>query len=34
MATIHAFGPFRLDAEAEILFKGQERANIGQSIQT
>src|SRR5882762_11312687 len=28
MAAIHAFGPFRLDAEAEILFKGQERANI------
>jgi DNA-binding response OmpR family regulator len=24
MATIHAFGPFRLDTDAEILFRGSE----------
>jgi TolB-like protein len=29
MAAIHAFGPFRLDAEAEILFKGAEPVPIG-----
>jgi len=29
MATIHAFGPFRLDADAEILFRGSEPLPIG-----
>jgi len=29
MAAIHAFGPFRLDAEAEILFKGAEPVPLG-----
>jgi TolB-like protein len=29
MATIHAFGPFRLDAEAEILFRGAEPLTVG-----
>lgn len=29
MATIHAFGPFRLDAEAEILFRGAEPLPVG-----
>jgi TolB-like protein/tetratricopeptide (TPR) repeat protein len=29
MAAIHAFGPFRLDAEAEILFKGTEPVPLG-----
>jgi TolB-like protein len=30
MATIHEFGPFRLDADAEILFRGTEPAVLGQ----
>jgi TolB-like protein len=30
MATIHEFGPFRLDAEAEILFLGSEPTGLGQ----
>jgi TolB-like protein len=30
MATIHTFGPFRLDAEAEILFCGAEPTVLGQ----
>jgi len=29
MAAIHAFGPFRLDAEAQILFKGAEPVPLG-----
>jgi DNA-binding winged helix-turn-helix (wHTH) protein len=29
MATIHAFGPFRLDAEAETLFRGSEPLPVG-----
>src|SRR5258708_2546687 len=29
MATIHAFGPFRLDAEDEILFKGADPVPLG-----
>jgi DNA-binding winged helix-turn-helix (wHTH) protein len=29
MATIHAFGPFRLDADAEILFRGSEPLPVG-----
>jgi len=29
MATIHAFGPFRLDSEAEILFRGAEPLPVG-----
>jgi TolB-like protein/Tfp pilus assembly protein PilF len=30
MAMIHKFGPFRLDAEAEILFRGDEPVVLGQ----
>jgi TolB-like protein/Tfp pilus assembly protein PilF len=30
MATIHKFGPFRLDAEAEILFRGDEPTVLSQ----
>ena len=30
MATIHEFGPFRLDAAAEILFRGAEPIGLGQ----
>src|SRR5947199_7867239 len=30
MAPIHEFGPFRLDAEAEILFRGAEPTVLGQ----
>ncbi len=30
MATIHRFGPFRLDADAEILFRGTEPIVLGQ----
>src|SRR5713101_9547433 len=30
MATIHTFGPFRLDADAEILFHGAEPTVLGQ----
>ena len=30
MATTHIFGPFRLDAEAEILFRGAEPTDLGQ----
>jgi TolB-like protein/Tfp pilus assembly protein PilF len=30
MATIHTFGPFRLDADAEILFRGAEPTVLGQ----
>jgi TolB-like protein/tetratricopeptide (TPR) repeat protein len=30
MATIHKFGPFRLDADAEILFRGAEPTVLGQ----
>jgi TolB-like protein len=30
MATIHRFGPFRLDAEANILFRGAEPIALGQ----
>ena len=30
MATIHEFGPFRLDADAEILFRGAEPTVLGQ----
>src|SRR5262249_23047863 len=29
MATIHAFGPFRLDVDAEILFRGSEPLPVG-----
>jgi DNA-binding winged helix-turn-helix (wHTH) protein len=29
MATIHAFGPFRLDVDAEILFRGSEPPPVG-----
>jgi DNA-binding winged helix-turn-helix (wHTH) protein len=29
MATIHVFGPFRLDAEAETLFWGDEPLPVG-----
>jgi len=29
MATIHAFGPFRLDADTEILFRGSEPLPVG-----
>jgi DNA-binding winged helix-turn-helix (wHTH) protein len=29
MATIHAFGPFRLDADAETLFRGSEPLPVG-----
>jgi hypothetical protein len=29
MPTIHTFGPFRLDAEAEILFRGAEPVALG-----
>jgi DNA-binding winged helix-turn-helix (wHTH) protein len=29
MATIHAFGPFRLDAESDILFRGAEPLSVG-----
>jgi DNA-binding response OmpR family regulator len=29
MATIYAFGPFRLDAEAEMLFRGKEPVTLG-----
>jgi hypothetical protein len=29
MATIHKFGPFRLDADAEILFRGAEPTVLG-----
>jgi len=27
--TIHAFGPFRLDADAEILFRGSDPLPVG-----
>src|SRR5258707_4867297 len=30
MATTHLFGPFRLDADAEILFRGAEPTVLGQ----
>src|SRR6266481_6272628 len=30
MATIHSFGPFRLDTDAEILFRGTEPIVLGQ----
>ena len=30
MATIHTFGPYRLDADAEILFRGPEPTVLGQ----
>src|SRR5260221_1784412 len=30
MATIHDFGPFRLDADAETLFRGDEPVALGQ----
>jgi len=30
MATIHTFGPFRLDADAEMLFRGAEPTVLGQ----
>jgi TolB-like protein/Tfp pilus assembly protein PilF len=30
MATIHTFGPFRLDADAEMLFRGAEPMVLGQ----
>ena len=29
MAMIHAFGPFRLDADAEILFRGSDPLPVG-----
>ena len=29
MATTHAFGPFRLDVDAEILFRGSEPLPVG-----
>ena len=29
MATIHAFGPFRLDTDAEILFRGSDPLPVG-----
>jgi hypothetical protein len=29
MATIHKFGPFRLDADAKILFYGTEPTVLG-----
>jgi len=34
MATIHEFGPFRLDADAEILFRGAEPIVLGQRAVT
>src|ERR1700674_4009333 len=30
MPTIHAFGPFRLDSDAEMLFRGAEPVALGQ----
>jgi TolB-like protein len=30
MATVHTFGPYRLDADAEILFRGPEPTVLGQ----
>jgi TolB-like protein len=30
MATIHEFGPFRLDADSEILFRGADPTELGQ----
>ncbi|HKT20005.1 MAG TPA: hypothetical protein VJR47_18275, partial [Stellaceae bacterium] len=30
MTTMHEFGPFRLDADAEILFHGSEPIVLGQ----
>jgi DNA-binding winged helix-turn-helix (wHTH) protein len=30
MATIHTFGPFRLDADAEMLFRGAQPTVLGQ----
>ena len=30
MAKVHVLGPFRLDAEAEILFRGSEPVGLGQ----
>ena len=30
MPAIHAFGPFRLDTDAEILFRGAEPVALGQ----
>src|ERR1700719_3715169 len=30
MATVYAFGPFRLDEETEILFRGTEPTAVGQ----
>jgi len=30
MATIYSFGPFRLDDESEILFRGNEPTTVGQ----
>src|SRR6266700_2834923 len=34
MATIHKFGPYRLDADAEILFRGGEPIALGQRAVT
>src|SRR6266550_436678 len=34
MATIHKFGPYRLDADAEILFRGGEPIGLGQRAVT
>ncbi len=34
MATIHKFGPYRLDADAEILFRGGEPTALGQRAVT
>jgi hypothetical protein len=30
MATIYSFGPFQLDDESEILFRGKEPTTVGQ----
>jgi DNA-binding winged helix-turn-helix (wHTH) protein len=30
MSTIHALGPFRLDTEAKILFRGTNPVTVGQ----
>jgi adenylate cyclase len=34
MATIHAFGPFRLDTDAEILFRGSDPLPVGKRAVT
>ena len=34
MATIHEFGPYRLDADAEMLFRGSEPVALGLQPET